>query len=148
MHIFKNKKMILLIVSLIVVAIIVILVVTNNRGNDGDKRPDNPVIQPSEKQDKGKQDDENETTEDSHNGEATKENSLNIQKELDENVDGVDGSGSWNSTFGNNNQTTQDEQKEEIKDSDTEDSTENNKDTENVSDENVLEDDKVWSDIN
>lgn len=143
MRIFKNKKMLLLLAGLIVVVAIVILAVTNNRDADGDKRLDNLVIQSDEKQD-----DESETIEDNHDSESTQESGLEIKGELDESVDGIDGSGSWESSFDNNNQTTQEEQKEEIKDSDNVDSTENNKNTENVSDENVLEDDKVWSDIN
>ena len=136
------KKSLLIIVAVAVLILgCVILGVSLNRGDSEDSGKSGVSIGPEIGTDSTQ---ENVDEDDVYNG-----NGLEVKDEADETVDSIDGSGSWNDGSDSNNQK---EEKNETDNSETNDTDNGNHsngdDVEDVLDEDVLVDDKEWSDIN
>lgn len=140
----QNKKFLAMMIVLLIVIVGVVFTVVRNQELKKTEKSDtgietekdkNATLENSDK-------DEDNTLVDSNKDELYDEIGLEIKDETDGKVDSVDGSGSWEDTFDNNIQT------DSNKSEGTENNEEKKENADNLSDRDVLEDDKVWSDIN
>lgn len=85
-----------------------------------------------------------------HEDNVSEQNGLEIKEEVDENVDSIDGSGSWDESINNDNKTDDNTVKDNASSDSKEDDEQEKSDSETedeILDGDILEDDKEWSPI-
>lgn len=128
-----KKSLLIVVVVAVVILGCVIVGVTLNQGDSEDSGKSGVSVGPQIDTDNTQ---ENMDEDNVYNG-----NGLEVKDEVDETVDSVDGSGSWDNTSdskGTNNSETDDTDNGNHS---------NGEDVEDVLDEDVLVDDKIWGDI-
>lgn len=134
------KKTLLTVVIVVIVILVVVIVgiVVNQDSEDTGK---SGVSIGTEKD----TNDIKENTDEEHvyNGEG-----LEVMDEVDETIDNVDGSGSWDDTSKSTPKKEQDNATDDKEIDDAEkDNSSNKENVDDVSDEEILVDDKIWGDI-
>ena len=121
-----SNKIVLICCIVLIVGIVFCLV--TSRDSEDNQKEDHQI----EQEETEKEDAEQEGTKQENTG-------LEIKEDVDDVVDSIDGSGSWDTTPNNHEQKTDDDT---VKNDNTAD--DSNEETEQ---ENILEDDKEWSSI-
>jgi hypothetical protein len=135
-----EKKTLLTVVGVVIVilAAVIVGIVMNRDSNDTGKSGVSIGTEKDTNDTKENMDEEN-----VYNGEG-----LEVMDEVDETVDEVDGSGSWDDTSKSTPKKEQDNATDDKEIDETEqDNSSNKENVDDVSDEEILVDDKIWGDI-